>query len=116
MDKKEQFKTFARENPEFSEHVNKGDISWQQLYEMYDLYGKDSKVWDKYKKSNSVDFSKIKDTIKNMDVNKLEESINNAKKSLEIISALVGTKASNVVNNTSNPSKASDINKVFGEE
>ena len=59
MDKKEQFKTFVRENPEFSEHVNKGDISWQQLYEMYDLYGKDSKVWDKYKKSNSVDFSKV---------------------------------------------------------
>ena len=115
MDKKEEFKKFVRKNPEFSDYVNKGDISWQQLYEMYDLYGADSKVFDKYRKSSNVDFNKIKDTSKNIDVNKLEESINNAKKSLEIISALVGTKATNIASNPINPSKASDINKVFGE-
>ena len=47
--KKEEFKAFVRANPNLIHHVNNGEVTWQQFYEMYDLYGENSNVWDKYK-------------------------------------------------------------------
>lgn len=117
MDKKTAFKSFVREHPEFSDFVNQNETTWQKLYEMYDLYGEDSKVWNRYfKKDNNIDLSGIKDTIKNIDLDKLQESITNAKKTLGIISALVGTKASNIAANTNPGVKSDNLNSLFGDQ
>ena len=117
MDKKDEFKAFVREHPEFSDHVNHNEITWQKLYEMYDIYGRDSDVWNKYqRKDSNLDLSGIKDTIKNLDLDKLQESITNAKKTLGIISALVGTKASNVASNINPGVKSDNLNSIFGDQ
>lgn len=47
---KEDFKKFARNNPHLLDYVQEGKTTWQKLYEVYDLYGEKSTVWDKYKK------------------------------------------------------------------
>ena len=44
----ENFKQFVRNKPILVEHVNKGEVSWQSLYDMYELYGENSNVWSKY--------------------------------------------------------------------
>ena len=45
---KETFKSFVRVHPELADYVLKNSISWQQLYEIYELYGDNSSVWNKY--------------------------------------------------------------------
>lgn len=46
---KEDFKRFVRSHPGLINHVNNGNMSWQKFYEMYDIYGENNSVWDKYK-------------------------------------------------------------------
>ena len=46
--KKEEFKEFVRNNPKLINHVKTGEMTWQGFYEMYDMYGADSNVWDEY--------------------------------------------------------------------
>lgn len=46
---KVEFKSFVRSNPYLISHVNSGEYTWQKFYEMYDIYGENSSVWDKYK-------------------------------------------------------------------
>ena len=36
---KESFKTFARNNPELASSVLDNKVTWQQLYELYEIYG-----------------------------------------------------------------------------
>ena len=45
---KEQFIEFVRKRPELSDYVKDNLMTWQQFYELYDLYGEDYKIWDKY--------------------------------------------------------------------
>ena len=46
---KEAFKKFVRSNPNLINYVNNGNKTWQDFYEMYDIYGENNSVWDKYK-------------------------------------------------------------------
>ena len=45
---KDDFKRFVRSHPDLIQYVNDGSMSWQKFYEMYDIYGENSNVWDKY--------------------------------------------------------------------
>ena len=116
MDKKEEFKKFASSHPELNKAVNNKEVTWQELYQTYDIYGSDSTVWDSYLKKDNVDLSKIRDSLKNIDYDKLQDSITNAKKALGVIGALIGSKTSDVTNNINGINdavKADNINKVF---
>ena len=42
---KELFKKFARKNPTLADTVLKGDATWQQLYELYEIYGEKNHIW-----------------------------------------------------------------------
>ena len=48
MDKKEEFKNFARLHPELLDYIKNKEMSWQSFYEIYDIYGSDEKAWSKY--------------------------------------------------------------------
>lgn len=51
---KETFKSFVRNNPTLLDYVNNGSMTWQKFYEMYDVYGENSTVWNNYlTKTNS---------------------------------------------------------------
>ena len=50
---KEQFKQFVKKNPSLIKYVESKDMTWQQFYEMYYLYGESSDVWNKYLMSDN---------------------------------------------------------------
>ena len=45
---KESFISYAREHPEFATQVLDGKVTWQQLYEIYEIYGENHSVWNSY--------------------------------------------------------------------
>ena len=50
----ENFKNFVRNKPNLQNFVAKGEMSWQDFYNMYELYGEQNSVWDKYLSASSV--------------------------------------------------------------
>jgi len=51
---KERFKIFVRNHPVLVNHVRNKKMTWQQFYELYDLYGEDNSVWDTFLNDASV--------------------------------------------------------------
>lgn len=51
---KEDFKRFVRGHPELVNYVNKGTMSWQKFYEMYDIYGESNSIWKEYQPTNQT--------------------------------------------------------------
>ena len=54
---KKDFKMFVRSNPNLIRYVNNGSKTWQDFYEMYDIYGENSDIWNKYKESKAPSFT-----------------------------------------------------------
>ena len=48
METKEKFKDFVKSNPILLKYVKDGKMTWQQFYEIYDLYGEDKEAWKDY--------------------------------------------------------------------
>ena len=82
---KESFKTFARNNPELSNSVLENKVTWQQLYELYEIYGEDNSVWNKYLTKKETSIKDIIENIKNIDLNTFQEGISNIQKAIGII-------------------------------
>ena len=51
---KEDFKRFVRSNPNLINYVNNHEHTWQEFYEMYDIYGESSNIWNKYKEVGDI--------------------------------------------------------------
>lgn len=91
---KESFKEFARNNPSLAENVLNKSTSWQQLYELYEIYGEHSNIWNKYIKTPSItenitsSASTIKDfldTLKNLDMSSVQQGITNIQKTINLL-------------------------------
>ena len=52
MDKKELFKNFIGAHPEILKYIKNKEMTFQDFFEIYDIYGEESNVWDKYFKDN----------------------------------------------------------------
>ena len=72
---KEEFKAFVKSNPKLVKYVNSGEMTWQKFYDMFDLYGPDNSVWDKYLTS-SVATADALSWIKNIDIDAFQNGIN----------------------------------------
>ena len=48
MNNKEEFKKFVKENPKLIKYVRDGKKTWQNFYEIFNLYGNDSNAWKEY--------------------------------------------------------------------
>lgn len=104
--KMDEFKLFVKANPFLITYIRDGKKSWQDLYEMYDIFEDDEEAWNKYlednvdnnreesKKDNksSSSFSEhIDDFIKmakNVDVDKVQEGISSLQKTLTLFGDL----------------------------
>jgi len=114
MDKKESFKSFARNHPELLNSIKTGDTSWQKLYEIYDIYGEDDRAWKTYfnKGSNTTsNFSDITNIVKNIDMDSVQKHINTAQKALGLVQELTGKSAA--VDLAKGPVAPRPINKFF---
>lgn len=97
MNKKEEFKAFARMHPELLNYVRNKEMTWQQFYEIYDIYGSDEAAWSTYfhktgtqAKSNVEPLGAITEKLKNIDMNSIQEHIKTAQKALSLVSELTG--------------------------
>lgn len=98
---KEDFKKFIKRNPNMAGHVNNNEISWQQLYAMYNLYGEDSSVWDSYltpvqtntsnfkiTPNNEMAFKELINMVKNIDLEKVRQGIQGVQKTISLVQDL----------------------------
>ena len=98
MTKKEEFKDFVKLNPEFAYSVKNGKTTWQELYQIYDLYGKESNLFDQYRKTkvtdsivNNLGVKDIVNSLKNINIDVLQENLNGLGKAVSFIEDLTNT-------------------------
>ncbi len=87
MSKIDDFKKFVSKKPEFIDYVKNKDTSWQKLYELYDIYGESNSIWDKYltREESSLNVKGILNSIKNINLDSLEENINSIQKAVGLV-------------------------------
>lgn len=98
---KETFKEFARRHPELAKTVVNGGASWQQLYEIYEIYGGEHRVWNSYfSTSSSLDsiatsastFKDFLGSFKNLDMDSVQQGIQNIQKTIGLLQDIGFTK------------------------
>ena len=86
---KEKFKDFARLHPELARNVLSNKTSWQKLYELYDIYGENSSVWNEYFDNTTVSYegkiSDIMSTIKKVDLKSVQSGIQSIQKAIGLL-------------------------------
>ena len=92
---KEYSKQFVRRNPELGNSVMDNKTSWQKLYELYEMYGEESSIWDKYMVRNLVTtpapahsestFSDLLSMIKNVDLESVQKGVNSLQKTIGLL-------------------------------
>ena len=84
---KESFILYARRHPEFATQVLSGKVTWQQLYEIYEIYGENNNIIENYSKSN-IDLNSFKEVfkaIKSVDLESIQSGINGLQKTIGLI-------------------------------
>lgn len=125
MNKKDSFKEFVSKHPKLVNVVKNKEHSWQDLFEVYDLYGEDESLWDRYLDNAKVSTSSAtsdKDKLssigeltklfKNVNIDNVQKYIDTAQKAIGVIQELTGSKAAASAV-TKGPSVARPINKIF---
>ncbi len=121
MSKKEDFKNFVAKHPNLISAVRDKSHTWQDLFEVYDLYGEDDALWDKYlnnidnrastsDKANSL--TELTKLFKNVNIDNVQKYIDTAQKAIGVIQELTGSKVGETVS-SKGPSVARPINKIF---
>ena len=92
------FKEFVRNNNYLIGYIKNGKSSWQEMYEMYDLYGEDEEAWGKFldndnsgNRVSSRNGNYIDDIIrmaKNVDMDRVQEGISSLQKTLGLFGDL----------------------------
>ena len=86
---KETFKLFAKNHPELAKNVISGKTSWQTLYELYDIYGDNSSIWNTYlTPSENPPTNSLKDffsTFKNIDMESVQKGVTNIQKTISLL-------------------------------
>lgn len=77
---KENFKIFVKNNPSLINYVKNNNKTWQELYEIYDLYGEDSNIWNDY--INDSPNKSIFDLFKGIDLKQVQKTLNGLEKAL----------------------------------
>ena len=105
--KMDDFKEFVKNNSFLVGYVRRGQKSWQEFYEIYDLYGEDEDAWAKFleddedtrisdnsSQSKSGYWSELINMAKNVDVDKVQEGISSLQKTLGLFGELFTNKNS----------------------
>ncbi len=104
----EEFKAFVRKNPTLINYVKEGKNTWQEFYELYDLYKEDLSIWNKYLKKETTDnrsfnINNILDYAKNIDATKLQDGITSIQKAIDLFGGMLTKDSPKEENNTYRP-------------
>ena len=94
---KDSFKIFVKKHPSLINYVKNNEMTWQKFYEIYDIYGNNNEVWDKYfnsmgdesSSSSSLSVSELIDMVKKVDLNNVQKNITNISKALALVQSLI---------------------------
>ncbi len=111
MSKKEDFKLFVKGHPELIKFVKSNEMSWQKFYEVYDIYGDNNEVWNKYfskldeeeKPKENFSVSDLINMVKNVDLNSVQKNITNISKALGLVQSLIAKDDVSTSENTYTP-------------
>ena len=96
MNNLDNFKQFVKNNPTFANYIKDGTMTWQKFYELYDMYGEDSTIWNEYQRdTKKTTLNDIINVAKNIDINKLQDGINSISKTIGLFSELFANKTNN---------------------
>ncbi len=112
MDKKQEFKNFVSLHPELVTYIKNKENTWQDFYEIYDIYGENESAWSKYfnKQTNPDSIGELTKLVKSINMDNIQKHINNAQKAVTLIQELTSKGESNLITKTPRP-----ITKFFGD-
>ena len=107
MSKKEEFKDFVRKHPELVNFIKSKEMTWQDFYNIYDIYGTEESAWNKYfngKDSTQsaggvAGLGELTNLVKNINMDNIQKHIKTAQKAISVIQELTGKTAPNVASN-----------------
>lgn len=108
---KDDFKAFIRTKPELANYVTSGDMTWQKFYELYDIYGEDKNIWDKYTKKTTP---KVTEFLDKFNPDNFQKHLETAQKAIDIFSEFANKGVDNVTNNIK-PNIERPLSKFFGD-
>ncbi len=91
---KENFKNFVKIHPELATHVINKKNTWQDFYELYELYGESNNVWDHYFKTNltsvpakdkASSMSELINMVKKVDLDSVQKTVGNLQKTIGLL-------------------------------
>ena len=88
MDRKEEFKNFVKQYPSFASYVQNKNTTWQELYELWDMYGDDDKVFSRYK-TVGTDLNNVINGIKNINMDSVKKNLNSIEKGIKLLQDFV---------------------------
>ena len=90
MDKLNEFKEFIKDKPFLKQKVDNKETTWQNLYETYDLFGKEADVFKEIKEEennarNSSGSNSILKMLEGVNLDKISENLEGMKKILGVL-------------------------------
>ena len=98
---KEAFKSFVRQHPYLTDSVYQHRTTWQELYELYDIYGNDEQIFKKYqlpkedtttKTKNQFAFNELISMIQNVDLETVQKGVNGLQKAIGLLQEIAPDK------------------------
>lgn len=104
-----EFKEFISKHPLIRDEVNSKNKSWQEIYEKWVILGDSDAEWNRYIKTekkkqdvkeifNNQKIKNVFEYVKKIDPNKVNNTINNMQKVIQIIQTFSGNKSININN------------------
>ena len=113
-------KFIVSKHPELINFVRDKKNTWQDFYEIYDMYGEEESAWSKFKEPDTSDdkrtlpLQELTSLVKNINMDNVQKYINNAQKAINVIQELTSTSKTPIIP-TSVPKTPRPITKFFGD-
>jgi arginyl-tRNA--protein-N-Asp/Glu arginylyltransferase len=93
----EQFKQFVKKHPKIIKEVRNGNKTWKEFYEDWYLFGEEDEIWEQYKEAKEKQtsekggfISKVVSSLKNIDVNDMQQHISSFQEAIAAIQSVIG--------------------------